>query len=196
MRLAAMARDLMDASLLETRRMQMSLAPLDLGQLVRNIAERDPRIAERAKIHIAVDGPLLVNGDPQRLEQVVTNLLSNAMKYSAPATDIEIDVRACNGDVRVSVANRGPAIPADELPFLFARYVRSRSVRTSVTEGAGLGLYIAKGLVEAHGGRIWAESGADDVTTFRFTIPLVGRVPASADADVRPSPPALTEVRR
>lgn len=132
--------------------------------------------------------------DARRLEQVVTNLVSNAVKYGEPGTGIEVDVRVHTADAEISVTNRGPQIPADELPFLFARYVRSRAARTSAVEGAGLGLFIAKGLVEAHGGHIWAESLPPGITTFHFTIPL-------GDADVRAarsdsSPPALSETRR
>lgn len=173
-RLSRMVNDLMDASLLETSRMRITLDRLDLGQLVRAVVERDPDAAARTDVRTPIDSRLFVKGDEQRLEQVVTNLLSNALKYGAPETQIGLDVRDAGGYAEVLVTNRGPGIPGDELPFLFERYFRSRAARTSGTKGSGLGLYIAKGLVEAHGGRIWAESTPAETTTFHFTVPLDG----------------------
>lgn len=173
-RLSRMVNDLMDASQLETSRMRITLDRLDLGQLVRAVVERVPDAAPRTFIRTPTESRLFVKGDAQRLEQVVTNLLSNALKYGAPETQIRLEVRDTGGHAEVLVTNRGPGIPGDELPFLFERYFRSRAARTSATKGSGLGLYIAKGLVEAHGGHIWAESSPDETTTFHFTVPLDG----------------------
>ena len=185
-RLSRMVNDLMDASQLETSRMRITLDRLDLGELVRAVVERVPDAAARTTIRTPIDSRLFVKGDAQRLEQVVTNLLSNALKYGAPGTQILLDVRDAGDHAEVRVTNRGPGIPGDELPFLFERYFRSRAARTSATKGSGLGLYIAKGLVEAHGGQIWAESTPAETTTFHFTVPLDGpSMPASV---VPPSP--------
>jgi signal transduction histidine kinase len=117
---------------------------------------------------------LFVRGDEQRLEQVMSNLLSNAIKYGTPGTQVVFELRERDGYAEVTVSNRGPGIPADELPRLFDRYMRSRTVSAEGPKGLGVGLYIAKGLVEAHGGRIWIESVPGDTTTFHFTIPLDG----------------------
>ena len=173
-RLSRMVNDLMDASQLETRRLRIALDRLDLGELVRGVAQRVPAAAPRTQIRTPVNSRLFVQGDAQRLEQVVTNLLSNAVKYGAPEGEIRLDVRTSDGHAEVLVTNHGPGIPANELSVLFERYVRSRAARTSATTGSGLGLYIARGLVEAHGGRIWAESVPGETTTFHFTIPLDG----------------------
>jgi signal transduction histidine kinase len=173
-RLSRMVNDLMDASQLETSRMRITLDRLDLGELVRAIVAQVPDAAPRTVIRTPIDNRLFVKGDAQRLEQVVTNLLSNALKYGTPGTQIVVDVRDAGGHAEVLVTNRGQGIPGDELPFLFERYFRSRAARTSATKGSGLGLYIAKGLVEAHGGHIWAESTPAETTTFHFTVPLDG----------------------
>jgi signal transduction histidine kinase len=85
------------------------------------------------------------------------------------------------GNAEILVTNRGAGIPSDELPLLFDRYVRSRAAETGTARGLGLGLYIARGLVEAHHGHIWAESVPGDVTTFHVVIPLDGP-PVQADA--------------
>jgi signal transduction histidine kinase len=96
-----------------------------------------------------------VEADPIRLEQVLGNLLGNAAKYGAADTPIRVVAERCDGEVRMSVENRGPGIPPDELGRLFRRFHRARRAAGGVS-GIGLGLYIAKGIVEAHGGRIWA----------------------------------------
>ena len=182
-RLSRMTSDLMDASLLDTRRLQVTLDRLDLGQLLRDVVPRVPLAARRTKIRTPSDCRLFIKGDAQRLEQVVANLLSNAVKYSTAGTDIGLEVRRAGGNAEILVTNRGGGIPPEELPHLFERYVRSSAARTSATKGLGLGLYIAKGLVEAHGGRIWAESVPGDVSTFHVLIPLDGPAEALPSAD-------------
>ena len=145
-RLSRMANDLMDASQLEAKRLQVSLNRIDLSQLLHSVSQRVPGAATRVEIRTPPNRRLFVTGDDHRLEQVVTNLLSNALKYSTPDTAIRIDVGEDqrNAQVQVSVTNRGRGIPEHELPSLFARFVRSRAARTSATTGSGLGLYIAR----------------------------------------------------
>jgi PAS domain S-box-containing protein len=171
-RVGRMVSDLLDASLVDANRLRIKLDRLDFGELLRAIIERVPGAWPRTTMRMPAESPLFVRGDAHRLEQVVTNLLSNAVKYGAADTGIQIDVAPCNEFAEVSVTNYGEGIPADELPLIFERYARSRTARMSGTKGLGLGLYIAKGLVEAHGGRIWAESVPGESTVFRFTVPL------------------------
>jgi signal transduction histidine kinase len=170
--LGRMVTDLMDASLLDARGLRLALEPLNLGDLIREIIERTPDTALRIKLRLPDGKRLLVRGDAQRLEQVMTNLLSNAVKYGVPETAIDVEVSLSNEVANVAVTNCGSGVPPDELPFLFERYSRSHAARTSPTKGLGLGLYIARGIVEAHGGRIWVESVPEQTTTFHFTIPL------------------------
>jgi signal transduction histidine kinase len=119
-----------------------------------------------------------VHADPRRLEQVLHNLLDNAAKYSPAGSTIEVAAVLRDGEVVVSVADEGYGIPPHELERLFERYERGRLARRLTAAGAGLGLAIARHIVEAHGGRIWAESpvpgrppGAHPGAVFYFTLP-------------------------
>jgi PAS domain S-box-containing protein len=170
--LGRMVTDLMDASLLDAKDLRLALERLDLGDLIHEIIERTPETASRIKLVLPETARLLVRGDAQRLEQVMTNLLSNAVKYGVPESPIDVEVGLSREGAEVSVTNRGSGVPPDELPFLFERYARSHAARMGPTKGLGLGLYIARGIVEAHGGRIWVESVPEHTTTFHFTIPL------------------------
>ena len=176
-----MASDLMDASLVDSHRLCVNKDRLDLGQLLRDVVERMSVDTERMTVNTPPGFHLFVRGDAQRLEQIVTNLLSNASKYRAPATGIQVELIEADGNAEIRVTNHGAGIPPDELPLVFDRFARTRGAMADRVQGLGLGLYIVKGLVAAHGGRIWAESVPGAVTTFHVAIPLDGPpVPASA----------------
>ncbi len=115
--------------------------------------------------------PVLV--DALRIEQVLDNLLENAARYSDPDSPVEVALLAEDGHAIVSVADRGDGIPAAELEQIFEPFYRGAAATQRRIHGAGLGLAICRGIVEAHDGRIWAESGADRTTTFVVTLPLV-----------------------
>ena len=174
LRLSRMVNDLTDASQLEASRMRVTLARLDLGALVRSVVDGVPGALERTAVRLPSEHALFVQGDAQRLEQVLGNLLSNAIKYGTPGTPIVLELKEAGEHAEVLVTNAGRGIPADELPRLFDRYMRSRTLAPDGPKGLGLGLYIAKSLIDAHRGRIWAESVPNDTTTFHFTIPLDG----------------------
>jgi len=122
-----------------------------------------------------------VNADPERVQQVLTNLLDNAAKNSAPETPIDVSVTTAGRDVEVSVTDRGAGIPSDELSRVFDKFVRGRATDT---RGTGLGLYICKRIIAAHGGRIWADSEPGG-TTLTFSLPMVSAPtePPAADAE-------------
>ena len=172
--LGRMVTDLMDASLLESDRLRVTLTRIDLGQLLIEVVRRTPLAAPRTRTHLPDDVRLFVNGDAQRLEQVIANLLSNAIKYATPDTDVVVDLRVAAGQAHIRVSNVGDPIPEDELPFIFNRFARTQAAGASGVIGLGLGLYIARGLVSAHRGRIWAESDPGGGTTFHVTFPLDG----------------------
>src|SRR5262249_16727130 len=103
------------------------------------------------------------------IHQILGNLISNAAKYGTLGAEIQVEIRPVDAFVEVAVINQGE-LPAKDRPQLFSRFTRSRQARASKTPGVGLGLYISRGLVEAHGGRIWVDS-ANGTTAFRFTLP-------------------------
>ncbi len=114
-----------------------------------------------------------VLGNPHRLEQVVANLVSNAIKYTPEGGRINVLARQDDGEVVIAVEDTGIGIPTEEIPRLFERFYRARAARDSGVEGTGLGLYICKSIVEKHGGRIWAESGKGQGSTFFVTLPVM-----------------------
>jgi PAS domain S-box-containing protein len=173
--------DLADVSHIETRHLEVARQPIDLDVLVREFVERQRVMSPDRFITLQVGSSIpKVDADPIRIEQVLDNLLVNALKYSDPDMAIEVECRHVDDEVRVLVTNRGPEISAEELPKLFDRYYRTASARAGSGRGLGMGLYIAKGLMEAHGGRIWAESRSGQ-TTFQFALPVMRAGAESAD---------------
>lgn len=186
-RLSRMVSDLTDAALLESGHLSVTFERLDLVALLRDTVQRVPAAPSRVDFEAPRDRRVFVKGDAQRLEQVVTNLLTNAVKYGAPGTPIDVDLTWAHGYAEFDVTNRGQGIPLDEIELVFERYVRSRETAARKTKGLGVGLYICKGLVEAHGGRIWADSVPGDLTTFHVRLPLDGP-PVPVDSSPEPEP--------
>jgi signal transduction histidine kinase len=167
-----MIADLRDLSQIDLRRLTLRRKPVDLPALVRDIVERSAELTKDHAVSVHIRGEIpTLELDPDRIEQVVVNLLSNAAKYSDAGCPIEVQITVAESDVEVAMTNRGPGIPPGELPAIFTRFYRAERDQGGGVPGLGLGLYIAKGLVEAHGGRIWAESLPGETTTFRFTLP-------------------------
>jgi PAS domain S-box-containing protein len=168
-----MISDLADVSQIETRRLEVARRPIDLDTLVRESVERQRVMSPDRVINLQLASSIpKVNADPIRIDQVLANLLVNALKYSEPGTAVDVEVRHADDEVRVLLTNRGPGISAEELPNLFDRYYRAAGARAGSARGLGLGLYIAKGLMDLHGGRIWADSGPGQ-TTFQFALPAL-----------------------
>jgi signal transduction histidine kinase len=116
-----------------------------------------------------------VEADAMRLSQVLTNLLTNAIRYSPADQPISVTLTADEGEARVSVRDHGPGIPAEVLPHLFERFYRAPGAdrHPGGEVGLGLGLYIAYEIVRRHSGRLWCESIPDQGSTFTFALPLV-----------------------
>jgi signal transduction histidine kinase len=192
--------DLLEVARLEARRVSIRRQWVDLPVLAHDLVARLSTTIPTHNLRIEVRGELpRVWADPARVEQILTNLLTNAAKYSSPGTDILIRLRRLDGEVEVSVADRGPGIPPRELAHIFDRYYRVRSAETRA-EGLGLGLYITKGLVELMGGRIWAVSRLGVGSTFHFTLPTSAK-PARRrgeprEAGKRPEPMVREVVQR
>ncbi|MDI1450229.1 PAS domain S-box protein [Polyangium sp. 6x1] len=171
-RLERMIGDLLDLSQLEAHRLSLVRAPTDVPALLVHVIEAS-EARERVMLSIRGELPAL-SIDAQRIEQVAENLLSNALKYGKPGTPIEIVAEQRGGEIVVTVRNQGPGIPAEDMRALFERFQRGRA-RGSMIKGLGLGLYIVRGLVEAHGGRVEAESIPGETTTFSFSLPIPER---------------------
>jgi signal transduction histidine kinase len=172
--LNTMIGDLLDVSRIEARRLSLELQTVDLPALVQQVMDRAADATQGHPVEVQVDGDIpLIEVDPGRVEQILGNLLSNAAKYSDRGTEILVKVERRDGVIQVAVTNRGKGIPSEEIPRLFTRFHRTEWANEERITGLGLGLYISKGLVEAHGGQIWAESIPGQTTTFSFTLPIV-----------------------
>jgi signal transduction histidine kinase len=170
--LSKMIADLLDVSRIETSRLQIKPRDVDLAKLVRDVAERMAAITLPHPVEVRVSDEIpIVPADPERIEQVLGNLLSNAAKYSYPDSEIVVSVRSEAGGAVVSVANRGEGIAPEDHELLFERFYRARLARVGDITGLGLGLYITRRLIEAHRGRIWVESDPGGWTTFSFWLP-------------------------
>jgi signal transduction histidine kinase len=169
-RLAELLTALFDIRCLEAGVLSISRWPMDLSALVREVAE-GLRPTARHDIEVVAEETVIGEWDERRIQQVVTNLVSNAMKYSPEHSTVIVSVTADETTTTVRVRDEGIGLDGSELAQLFGRGYRADSART--VRGAGLGLYLSNGLVVAHGGRMWAESdGHGQGSTFCFSMPL------------------------
>ena len=164
---------------------------LDLAPLIDTVVESHRGLIAGYGVRVVANPEQHAFLDPDRIHQVLGNLISNAAKYGEPGTEITIACIDRDDAVEIVVTNHGPGIPAEELPRLFSRFGRTRGAQAGRTPGLGLGLYIARGLVEAHGGRMWVESVPGERTSFHFTLP---RVPAGRDLQAGTAPILLPEL--
>ena len=170
--LRRMVDDLLDMSLLESNRLRLERRSASPRELVRDTLERLAHLRGIERVHVDADAELPpVFVDSMRIVQVLTNLVSNAIKYGDERSDVSIALKRHGTEVEIAVTNRGRGIAPDELPRLFNRFARSRTARGSGVSGLGLGLYIARGVMQAHGGRLWAESTPGETTTFVAALP-------------------------
>ncbi len=171
-RMNTMIRDLVDSARLEAGQFKLNRVPTDLCAFLLELRGRlaAPAQAERIRVEIPESLPQVL-ADPICIERVLTNLLLNALKYSPPDADVVVRAEPRETEVAVSVADQGVGIASGDIPLVFERFYRSGGAGN--VEGLGLGLYIARKLVEAHGGRIWAQSEVGKGSTFTFTLPLV-----------------------
>jgi K+-sensing histidine kinase KdpD len=169
-RLSKLVDDLLDASRLQAGGLTLNRADVSLPNLARRVAEKFS--AQSKQHHIVADFPErfpIVLADETRVEQVVINLVSNALKY-APKGEIKISGTVHPEQVVVCVSDQGPGIEAKDLPHIFDRFYRSTNA-VKQTKGAGLGLFLARAIVEAHGGRIWADPKPDTGARICFSLP-------------------------
>lgn len=171
--LTQMVQELLELSRIESGKVPLRLLPTDVADLVLIPAERLRPQAERAGLSISVDLPAdlpPVMADLERAQQVVTNLVHNAIKFTQPGGQVAIRAEPVGREVLVSVRDTGVGIPAEDLPRIFERFYKADRARSG--GGTGLGLSIAQHTIQAHGGRIWAESVEGEGSTFYFSLPL------------------------
>ncbi|MDQ3928435.1 MAG: ATP-binding protein [Chloroflexota bacterium] len=171
-RLTRIVENLLDLSRIEAGSLRPERRWYDLGALVDDVLDRMRSVTAQHRLLVDVPEDLPpVPLDYVEIDQVLSNLIENATKYSPPNTQIRICARRKDGEVQLEVADRGPGIPPPALPHLFEPFYRADG-RDPGPGGAGVGLAIARGLVEAHGGRIWAENRSGGGARFAFTLPL------------------------
>ncbi len=167
----ALIEDLLDVTRIDAKRLSVEPVPIDGCALLEEaLLDTAPLASDRSlELALAWEGPpAIVLADKGRVFQVFSNLVGNALKFTPTGGRIDVRGRVVGDDALFSIADTGSGIPADDLPHLFDRFWQARQARRA---GAGLGLYIAKGIIEAHGGRLWVESIVGEGTTFSFTLP-------------------------
>jgi signal transduction histidine kinase len=169
----------LDLSKLEAGRVDLVKEEVKLDRLIQDAVENFLALAKEKKLSLTsrADPAIApIEADPRRLDQVLSNLLSNALKFTGEGGEIEVGVSRENGtEAKVWVKDNGVGIPAQEIGSLFEKYRQTTSGKSTKEKGTGLGLVICKMIVEAHGGKIWIESEEGKGTTFAFTLPFGGQ---------------------
>jgi len=169
-RLSKLLNLLLDLSRIEAGRLQLDLVPTDLRAILSNLARAIQSTTDRHQIVVHAPDGVIGHWDARRIEEVVQNLISNAVKYS-PRGEIDLRLETDSESATVLVTDHGMGLAVEDVPHVFERFYRGQDNRR--LEGTGLGLYICQAIIVAHGGRIWADSqGRDHGSTFGFTLPL------------------------
>lgn len=189
-RLTSLINDFLDLQRMESGCQTYNFSPIHLDELLREVAAITMPDTESYSLHFALFGLLpQVRADADRLRQVLTNLISNAVKYSPNGGRITLGARQSDEEVVAWVADEGMGIPPEALPRLFSKFFRVDSRDTRSIGGTGLGLSLVKKIIEAHGGRVWVESTVDVGSTFFFTLPVAT---PSTEPRLRKQQPAQT----
>lgn len=176
-RLARLVEDLLELSRVEGGAYKLNVQPLNISATVQTIVKRLSSQSESKNITLTVDlasGLPPVLADADRAVQVLTNLIGNAVQYTSEGGKISISAKRLDDEIQISVCDTGIGIPPDHLTHIFDRFYRvDKSRSRQGGGGSGIGLTIARALIEAHGGRIWVESaGEEQGSTFTFTLPI------------------------
>jgi signal transduction histidine kinase len=192
MRMDLLIKSLLDAASIELGKLSVSRAPCDVDEVVHEAMDTLGSLATPKSIHLDVrasEAVTVVLADRQRLLQVLTNLVGNAIKFALEGGDVTIATERIGAEIRFSVSDTGPGIASEDLPHVFDRFWKAER---GGRKGSGLGLYIAKGIVEAHGGRIWVDSQLGQGAKFYFTLaateerPSHGEKPANGPSGSHP----------
>lgn len=180
--MTSLVNDLLDVSRLRSGHFSLQLAPVDLAPLIANTIELAQFLTETQTVRFETDDQhMMVEGDEQRLQQVLLNLLTNAYRYAPDSANIDVRLRREDARwARIAVQDYGPGIPGADQEDLFARFYQTNERSTDERRGLGLGLFIAKQIVEAHGGTIAVASSPGQGATFTIRLPLTSELSAGA----------------
>lgn len=193
-RMRLLVADLLDTARIEAGHLSMDRVPVEVAPLLTELLEGMAALGERRSLHLVGDFPdelPPIYADKARLDQVFSNLVGNALKFTPDGGSVTIRAEPSEDGVKFSVTDRGPGIAAEDVPNLFARFWQGRA---TAGLGTGLGLFIVKGIVEAHGGRLGVETALGEGSTFSFTIPGVHAETTLSPATPAPAP--LAQVLR
>jgi two-component system, OmpR family, sensor kinase len=183
-RMSKIVDDLLTLAHRDENRLELLLEPVDLGEVAAGVAAQLGPLAEAARVQLGVEAApgAAVLADRTRLTQVVTNLVDNAVKFTGAGGSVRVRVWAAADGAGLAVADTGPGIAPEHLRKVFDRFYRLDAARNRTGGGSGLGLAICRELVEAHGGRIWAESAVGAGSTFSLALPVQPPTPAPRSA--------------
>lgn len=170
-RLARLIEDLMQVSQIDARTVKLHRESVDVSKAVTALTNQFKAKWAGRSIEVDGNGDAAASADPHRLDGILINLIDNAIKYSPAGAPVRVSISEHGDDVQISVTDRGPGMTDDDRMTLFQKFHRLPSATVGEIPGTGLGLFIVKGLVEAHGGRVWVESTLGQGSTFSFTLP-------------------------
>jgi signal transduction histidine kinase len=170
-RLAALIGDVLDTSRIEAGTFSYTFTDVDLAGLVNDAVATASFGQDEVRVRAEVGRLPLVRGDRERLRQVITNLIDNAIKYSSAGDEVRVTGAPENGMIRIAVIDRGPGIPLDQQRLIFEKFGRAE-VPGGSKPGTGLGLFIARSIAEAHGGTVDVRSRPAEGATFVLTLPV------------------------
>jgi len=186
-RLARLVNDLLDITRLESGQIRLEQEPIELGGLIAETLDSLASLAAEKEISFTwslAEPGIAIVADRSKLRQVLVNLIGNAVKFSPPHQTVTVTASRTDDKVKVSVIDQGPGIAPQDIPYLFNKFFQAEKPLTRSAGGVGLGLYISKQIVEAHGGKIGVESQLGAGSTFYFTIPIA---PAGDGASPTPT---------
>jgi signal transduction histidine kinase len=157
---------------LDDGQLELLRVPTELQALSKEVVEELGGLASTTGVRISASGDsVTVPADPERLKQVLTNLVENAVKYAGVGAQVRVSIWQHEHEAGFTVSDTGLGIPAEAVPHLFDRFFRVDATRSPARQGSGLGLAICRDIVRAHGGRIWVESHEGDGSSFTVALP-------------------------
>jgi signal transduction histidine kinase len=164
--------DLLEISLLHAGPLKLETERINLAELIEQVADRMALLTIKHNIRLVKAEPIVVQGDRDRIEQVLMNLIDNAIKYSPKGGEIDLAVSVRDREAVVSVADSGVGIPREKQTNVFQRFYSAHTSTPYDYGGMGVGLYISKEIIARHGGRMWFDSEEGKGSTFYFSLPL------------------------